>query len=415
MDAKTDPLAIDGGPKVRSESMKTTGVRFGDAELKELREALDQQTLFYWHGEKVAEFRRRFAELYGVRHAHMVSSGTAALHVATSALGVGPGDEVITSPITDQGTVVAILGQGGVPIFADVDPHTYNITADSVAACITEKTRAVIVVHLTGNAADMDGILAVAKEHGLRVIEDCAQSYGCYYKGRLVGTFGDVGCFSLNDYKHIGAGDGGVAITDDDALGERLQLSLDKGYYRDGSGRKPAYFALNYRPTELHGAVGIAQLGKLPNIVATRNCLGDRLTAKLGDTPGVFAHKVLDGCKSSYWFYLGRMDPETLGLDRNTFVEAVAAEGVPVTAGYITKMVYEYPVLADHSAFENCDFPWDGHYGRKVAYGPGLCPVAETVEATSWRAPITECMTERDVDDIAAAVTKVARHFAARA
>ncbi|MBI4556667.1 MAG: DegT/DnrJ/EryC1/StrS family aminotransferase [Candidatus Hydrogenedentes bacterium] len=386
-------------------------MRFDEAELKELKEALDQQTLFYWHGNKVKKFRQEFAALYGVKHCHMVTSGTAALHVATATVGVGPGDEVITSPMTDQGTVIAILAQGGVPIFADLDPHTYNIAPGGIEPLITAKTKAVIVVHLAGNAADMDAILPVARKHGLKVIEDCAQSYLCHYRGRLAGTLGDIGSFSLNDFKHISAGDAGMVITNDDQLGARAQLYLDKGYARDGSGRRPPFLAPNYRPSELHGAVALAQLRKLPAIVARRNSLGDRLTAQISNLPGIHPHKVLDGCESSYWFYLGRMDPRVLGVSRDEFVAAAAAEGVPVTPGYIGKMVYEYPVLADHHAFDNCSYPWDGIYGRNVKYGPGMCLVAEEIEATSWRCPITEFMAERDVEDIAAAIRKVQQYY----
>jgi dTDP-4-amino-4,6-dideoxygalactose transaminase len=405
-------LAIHGGTPVRTTPLVTTGKRFDETELHELKEALDQQTLFYWFGEKVKTFRRQFAELYGVKHCHMVTSGTAALHVATASIGIGPGDEVITSPITDQGTVVAILSQGGVPVFADVDPHIYAITPDSVEACVTGKTKAIMVVHLAGNPADMDGLLAVARKHNLTVIEDCAQSYLCHYKGRLAGTMGEMGCFSLNDFKHISAGDAGMVITNDDTLSEWAGLYLDKGYRRDGSGQRPEILAPNYRPSELHGAVAIAQLRKLPHICERRNALGDRLTAAITGTPGIHPHKVLDGCKSSYWFYLGRMDPAVLGVSRDEFVAAVAAEGVPVTAGYIQRMVYEYPVLTDHQAYRNCAYPWDGIYGRDIAYGPGLCPMAEEVEATSWRSPVTEFMEEQDIDDIAEAIRKVARHYA---
>lgn len=404
-------LAVHGGTPVRTTPITTTGKRFDETELKELREALDQQTLFYWYGEKVRTFQRQFAHLYGVKYCHMVTSGTAALHVACGALGIGPGDEVVTSPITDQGTVIAILAQGGVPVFADVDPHTYNITPDTVAACITNRTKAIIVVHLAGNPADMDGILRLAQRHELAVIEDCAQSYLCWYKGRLAGTLGDIGCFSLNDFKHISAGDAGMVVTNNESLSKRAALFLDKGYARDGTGRRPEFLAFNYRPNELTGAVAIAQLRKLPQICAQRNLLGDRLTTQIKDIPGLYPHRVLDDCKSSYWFYLGRMDPHVLEVTRDEFVKAVAAEGVPITPGYIGKMVYEYPVFVNHHAFENCKFPWDEKYGRAIQYGQGLCPVAEEVEATSWRCPVTEFMSPKDIDDIAAALKKVAEFY----
>jgi len=312
--AETQTLAIHGGEQVRTEPMDTRlDRRFDEQELEELKEALDQQTLFYWFGEKVKTFCRQFAAMYGVKHCHMVTSGTAALHVANAAAGVGPGDEVVASPMTDQGTVISILAQGAVPIFADLDPHTYNVTAKNIEKCITKKTKAINVVHLAGNPADMDPILRLAKKRGLRLIEDCAQSYLCWYKGRLVGTMGDLGCFSLNDFKHISAGDAGMVLTNDDDLAARVQLFLDKGYARDGSGRQPPFLGFNYRPSELHGAVAIAQLRKLPGIVAQRNLLGDRLTQQLKGVPGIFPAKVQRGCKSSYWFYMGRMDPKRLG------------------------------------------------------------------------------------------------------
>ncbi|MCP4642818.1 MAG: DegT/DnrJ/EryC1/StrS family aminotransferase [bacterium] len=407
-------LAIDGGPKVRTEPMAIDNPRFDESELQELKEALDQQTLFYWFGQKVKTFRSQFAMMYGVKHCHMVTSGTAALHTAVGAVGIGPGDEVITTPITDQGTVIAILAQGGVPIFADVDPHTYSVTAESVAKCITEKTKAVIVVHLAGSPADIDPIMELARERDLKVIEDCAQSYLAWYKGRLAGSIGDLGCFSLNDFKHISAGDAGMVLTNQDELADRAQLYLDKGYSRDGGGRKPPFLGFNYRPSELHAAVAIAQLRKLPGLCARRNALGDRLTAALEGVPGISPHKVLDGCKSSYWFYMGRMDPNVLKVSRDEFTAAVTAEGVIFWAGYIGDMVYEYPVLVEHRAFENCSFPWDGAYGRQVEYGKGLCPVAEEVEATAWRCPINESMSDQDVDDIAAAIKKVAGYYAGR-
>jgi len=223
---------------------------------------------------------------------------------------------------------------------------------------------------------------------------------------------GDLGCFSLNDFKHISAGDAGMVLTNDDEMADRAQLYLDKGYARDGSGRRPPFLAFNYRPSELHAAVAIAQLRKLPGIVAERNRLGDRLTAKIAGTKGVFPHKVLPDCKSSYWFYMGRMDPKRLGVSRDDFVAAVAAEGVPVGGGYIGKMVYEYPVLTEHHAYEHSNYPWDGIYGRKIPYGAGMCPVAEEAEATCWRLGIHEGMKEDEIDATAAAIAKVAEYYA---
>lgn len=251
-------LALNGGPKTKTTPFGA-GKRFDAEELQQLREALEQNTLFYWSGRKVKQFCADFAKMYDVPYCVATSSGTAALHVAVAALGLGAGDEVITSPITDMGSLIGILFQGAIPVFADVDPHTYNLDPAAVEARITPRTKALLVVHLAGNPCDMDAILSITQKYNLKVIEDCAQSYLSTYKGRLAGTFGDVGCFSLNDYKHISAGDGGMVITKDAEIARQLAYYADKHYHRDGSGRDPEWLAANYRMSELVGAVAIAQ------------------------------------------------------------------------------------------------------------------------------------------------------------
>ena len=185
-------LALLGGEKTKK-TPYGSGKRFGDEELRYLKEALDQNTLFYWSGNKARQFCERFSDMYGMKHCVTTSSGTASIHVALGALGITAGDEVITSPVTDMGSIIGILYQNAIPIFADLDPHTYNLDPKSVEEKITDKTKAIVVVHLAGNAADMDAIMDIARKHNVRVIEDCAQSYLTYYKGKLVGTIGDIG------------------------------------------------------------------------------------------------------------------------------------------------------------------------------------------------------------------------------
>src|SRR4051794_13506950 len=192
----TDTPAIAGGAPVKT-TPYGRAERYGEAELNQLREALAQQTLFYAHGKKVFELERRFAATIGAGHAVACSSATAAIHAALIALDVSPGDEVIVPPITDMGSVLPILWQRGVPVFADLDPVTFNVTADSVARCISKKTRAIVAVHLAGNACDLDGLKRVAAAAGVPLVEDCAQAHGCTYRGRPVGSLGRVGCFSL--------------------------------------------------------------------------------------------------------------------------------------------------------------------------------------------------------------------------
>ncbi|MDG0813587.1 DegT/DnrJ/EryC1/StrS family aminotransferase [Cohnella rhizosphaerae] len=285
-----EALAIHGGPKVKTTPFGT-GKRFGEEELKELREALEQDTLFYHYGEKVKSFLKKFNEMYGVRYSVAASSGTAAIHVALGAAGVTAGDEVITSPITDQGTVIGILYQNAIPVFADVLPDTYNMDPASIEARITKRTKAIVAVHLAGNPCDMDAIMAIARKHGLKVIEDCAQSYMSVYKGKLVGTIGDYGCFSTNDFKHISTGDGGmVTVNSGDAEDYAIVHAFaDKNYERFDTkvSRDIHHLAPNYRMTELQGAVGIAQLDKLAWICDKRQEYGTMLTDGLTGIPGI--------------------------------------------------------------------------------------------------------------------------------
>jgi perosamine synthetase len=302
-----EKLAIHGGPKAKN-TPYGTGRRFGEEELKELREALSQNTLFYWHGNKVKQFQEAFAKKYGAKHCVCTSSGTASIHVALGAIGLSCGDEVITSPITDAGTYIGILYQNGIPIFADLDPHTYNMAPKSIEQKITDRTRAILVVHLAGNPCDMDPIMDIAAQNNLRVIEDCAQSYMSYYKGKLVGTIGDIGCFSLNDFKHISAGDAGMIITDDDTLFVNAMRFADKNYGRGESAiRFPAFLAPNYRMSELEGAVALAQLKRLDWICEKRNKYGNALSEGIKGLPGIYPPKITECGKSSYWFYMLRI------------------------------------------------------------------------------------------------------------
>lgn len=411
-------LALFGGPKTKTTPFGT-GKRFGAEELRELGEALEQNTLFYWSGTKVKAFAAKFAAMYGMKRCVTVSSGTAAIHTALGALGVAPGDEVITSPITDMGTLIGILYQNAVPVFADLDPHTYNLTAETLAARITPKTKAFIVVHLAGNAADMDPILELARRHGIRVVEDCAQSYLCYNKGRLAGTLGDIGCFSLNDFKHISAGDGGMLVMNDEDLYYRAFRFADKNYDRfskeRGAMRRIESLASNYRMTELQGAVGLAQLDRLRGICEKRSRYGDQLTQSIRGLPGIDPPAVPEGGKSSYWFYMFRVKEKEAGVSRDEFSRALAAEGIPNSPGYIPGCVYEYDLFQNRSAFPGSEIPFNiNHTSDEIRYEKGLCPVAEDILRTAIQVSISQFYTEQDMREMADAIRKVSEYYANR-
>ena len=276
---------------------------FNFEELKLLRAALLSQNLCCIDGQMVSEFERQFSFDYGVPYGVASTSGTAAIHVALGALDLDPGDEVITAPITDMGTIIPILSQGAIPVFADVD-GTLNMAPASVEKCITSRTRAIIVVHLFGNPCDMDAMSAIAKRHNIPLIEDCSQAHWTHYKDRLVGTIGDIGCFSFQQSKHMTTGDGGMTITSNQAYYERMKLFADKGYARKGWGARSYLFhAPNYRMTELVGAVGLAQLGKVKAVVEKRRELGEHLTSLLRRIDGVEPAPVTEGARHSYWQY----------------------------------------------------------------------------------------------------------------
>src|SRR4051812_26942215 len=309
-----DLPAIAGGKPAKT-TPYTKLPRYGEEETSELREAIAQGTLFYAGEKKVHELEKQFASLRGCRHGIACSSGTAAIHSATMALGISPGDEVIVPPITDMGTILPVMWQGGVPVFCDLDPRTYNMTVESVEKVITDKPRAVIAVHLAGNPCDLHGLKELTDRRKIFLIEDCAQAHGCHYDNKPVGSVGQIGCYSFNEFKHIACGDGGIAITNDDALAKKLRLATDKGYDRTPgiSMRDPKFMANNYRMTELQGAVALAQLRKLDLIISRRQSWCGRLTKLLRGLPGLQLPAVQEQGAHSYWFYMMRVDPRQLG------------------------------------------------------------------------------------------------------
>lgn len=394
--------AIAGGTPAKTKPY-TRQPKFGPEEHEQVKEALDQGTLFYFFGKKVTELEKAFAEKHGVRHAVATSSGTASIHAGLIAAGVSPGDEVIVSPITDMGSVGPILWQGAVPVFADVHPTRHVMTVDTVRAVLTDKTRAVIAVHLWGNPADPKELKQLCDERGITLIEDCAQAYGCRQSGTVTGSIGHFGAFSLNDFKHISAGDGGVVVTDDDDLATRLRLATDKGYSRDkdASERNPVFLCNNYRMTELQGAVGLAQIAKMDSIVARRQAWCSELSERLAHLPGIILPEPTADSDVSWWFYMFRVDAENLGVDADEFGKALQAEQVPVGVHYIGRCIYEYPIFLDHTAFANGQHPYTA-----VKYQKGMCPEAENLLKNCLILPINEGYTRQDLDETVEAFEK---------
>ncbi|MFD0959713.1 DegT/DnrJ/EryC1/StrS family aminotransferase [Paenibacillus chungangensis] len=404
-------LAIHGGEKTKKNPFGT-GKRFGAEEAQQLLEALEQNTLFYHFGSKVKQFLSDFNTMYSVPYSVATSSGTAALHVALGAAGVSVGDEVITSPITDQGTVIGILYQNAVPVFADLEPYSFNLDPKSIEACITPRTKAIVVVHLAGNPCDMDPIMEIARKYNVKVIEDCAQAYLTKYKGRLVGTIGDYGCFSTNDFKHISTGDGGIVTVNsgDEADYHLTHAFADKNYKRLGNdlNRMPESLAPNYRMTELQGAVGIAQLTKMEWICEQRTRFGNAINEGLQGLKGLTPMQVAADNTCTYWFYMFRLNEENLNCTREQFCDALHAEGITNRMGYIPDVVYMQPMFQNKQAYLNSQFPFDL---TDTTYKRGDCPVAEAILQTAVQVPISEFYTKEDIAEVIAAIRKVTLYF----
>lgn len=402
--------AVAGGTPAKTAPFASEK-RYGEAELSMLAQALEQGTLFYAQGKMVYRLEEVYAARLGVPHAVACSSGTASIHTALMAAGISPGDEVITAPITDMGTIVPILWQGAVPVFADVDPETFVMSAESVADQVTDRTRAVVAVHLWGNACDLNAMREICDARGITLIEDCAQAFGCTYDGKPIGTVGDIGCFSLNEFKHISCGDGGLVVTRDAATAQKLRLATDKGYNRtaDAANRNATFLAGNYRMTELQAAVALAQLEKLDSIVQRRRQWCSDLSERLQGTPGVRCPKPTPGCDPSWWFYMMRVDEAEMGCTTDEFANALRAEGLPVGAHYIVQCVYEYPVFVGHSPFAR-----GNHAFERVDYGKGMCPEAESLLDTALILAVNQAYSRRDLDETALGIRRAAEWFAAR-
>ena len=377
---------------------------YGADELRLLRTALLSQNLCSVGGQLVRDFERAFAGVHDLPYAVASTSGTAAIHVALGALDLNPGDEVITTPITDLGTIIPILQQNAIPVFADVD-DSFNLDPRDVERKITPRTKAIIAVHLFGNPCDMDALMAIAKAHRLALIEDCSQAHLAEYRQRLVGTIGELGCFSFQQSKHLTTGDGGMTITANRAYAERMKLFVDKGWARKGFGARAYLFhAPNYRMTELVGAVGLAQLPKLQQVVARRRELAALLTEQVARIDGVSPLPVTPGAISSYWTYPLLIN----GGNAVAVADRMRVHRVWASGGYIGKPMYLCSEsLAAKKTFGTSQWPFTCNEPEiTYEYKAGLCPKAEAGLDRLLTLPLDESWTSERVARAAEVLAK---------
>ncbi|MDP3784895.1 MAG: DegT/DnrJ/EryC1/StrS family aminotransferase [bacterium] len=337
----------------------------------------------FWGGPFVRKFEKEFGRYFKIRYALSFNSATTALQAAVAALGIGPGDEVITSPFTMSATPASVLLNNAVPVFADIDLQTYCLSAESIEKRITKRTKAILAVNLFGGSADYGPILRLARKRHLKVIEDNAQAPGATYRGRFTGTIGDIGVFSFNVHKHIQSGEGGMLVTNNKSYAYRAALARNHGEVAadDWSGRGKFFRELiigsNYRLTEIQAAILSAQLKKLQNLNQQRIILADYLTKRLKKFYWLAPVSVLPKSRHVYYLYPIKFFGKKLGLGRKIFAMALAAEGFELEEGY-QKPLYLLRTYQKKQIYPRSRFPFIAReYQQKVDYRTGICPVAE--------------------------------------
>ncbi len=422
-------LAIRGGEKLRHEpfpAYNTIGVEEEEAALRVLRSGKLSTYLGTWHddfygGTEVQALEREWERFFKVKHAISVNSATSGLYAAVGAAGIGPGDEVIVSAYTMSASATAALVYGAIPVFADIEEEYYCLDVRSIEAKITPKTKAIIVVDIFGQVYDVEAINALAKEHNLIVIEDAAQAPGAMYKDKFAGTLGDMGVFSLNYHKHIHSGEGGIIVTDDDGLADRLRLIRNHAEaVLSARGIKSRdelvnMIGFNYRMTEIEAAIAREQLKKLPQLLEERIKNTDYLNEKLATIPCIRQTRVRPQSKHVYYVHVLQFDESAAGMHRNTFIDAVKAElpntllreesAVLLSYGYV-KPLYLQPLYQERVGFGDTGFPFNQ---STVQYTKGLCPVTEKMhnDLLISHEFMRPGMSHKDMDDVILAFEKV--------
>jgi perosamine synthetase len=404
-------LAIDGGEPIR-ETPFPRRLLVGEEEIDALHALLEKERtqgggFDRYGGEHVDAYEREFADYHGAAYATAVSSGTAAVHTALGALRLDIAQEVLSSPITDPGGVAPILWNNCIPIFADADARTMNVDPASLAERVTQRTRAIIVTHLAGQPVDMDPVMEIARAHSLPVIEECSQAHGALYKGRLVGTIGDMGVFSLMGGKHHTAGgQGGMVITENEEYYWNAKRFADRGKPFNSDETKNLFLGLNYRMTEIEAVIGRVQLEKLDDVLARRRDLAAQLADEIADLTAVRMGYTLPHTISSYWLLMLYVDTERLQVTKEQFARAAAAEGAPIDPHY-DWIIYETPWIRNRANYGATQCPWScPFYGQEVEY-EGSCPNARRAIDSHIVVRWHEDYSSADVHDIAQVLHKV--------
>ena len=395
---------------------ESSGRSFGPEELELLREVLNSGTLTSTKGTMVRRLEQRFAEILEVPYVRACSSGTTAVHAAIAAVDPEPGSEIITTPITDMGALSPIIFQTAIPVFADVDPVTGNVTAATVEDRISDRTRAIVVTHLFGNpVADLAEIRELANARGVPLIEDCAQAFLAAMDGQPVGTWGDIGCFSLQQGKHITCGEGGLTVTSDQSIARHLKVWIDKAWPYGEANPDHEFLAMNGRLSELQGAVALAQMDKLSVGVKRRIEMAARLSSALEGLPGLTTPKTAATARNVFWRYPVLIDPEIIEGGPQGVAADLGQVGIGSAPRYIQKPAFQCKVIADQRTFGESRFPFSLARPEAVDYSPerfpGVFDYLDQVLVLPWN----ERFEAHHIDSLATVLTESILSRAGRA
>lgn len=412
-------LALFGGTPVLAEPLRSYP-SMGEAECEAVVEVVRSGCLSgffgspcdeFFGGPKVRAFEAAWSQFYDVKHTISVNSNTSGLLAALGAVGVGPGDEVIIPPTTMSATAITPLFWGGVPVFADIEDRTFCLDPNSVKAAMSPRTKAIVVVNLFGHPGPLRELRELADAHGVHLIEDNAQSPLGHEDGAKCGTVGHIGVFSLNYHKHIHTGEGGMCVTNDKNLADRMALIRNHGENAHqwlGIENAANVIGLNLRQTELGAAIGLVQLGNIDAHVGKREHIAERLSETLSDLEGLMPPAVRPGCRHNYYCWVLRYDAEAVGVSRETFSRALEVEGFPHGVGYLAPL-YTLPAFQQRRAIGRDGWPFTGVAAK---YEPGICPVAERLhkEEIMLFEPCAWDIDEKTLDRLCEALRKVHAH-----
>jgi perosamine synthetase len=419
-----EKLAIFGGKKSFNLEVKSYN-SIGDEEVLAAKEVVESGILSQFIGEwdadfyggpKVKEFENNWSKFFNIKHSVSVNSNTSGLMVALGAIGLEPGDEVIVSPWTMAASATSILVWNAIPVFADIEPDTFNLDPISIENNITKFTKAIVVTNIFGHAARLNEIMSIAQKYNLKVIEDNAQAPGAKYYKKFTGCVADIGVFSLNYHKHIHTGEGGMCVTNNDNLAERMQLIRNHAEaVVDGKGIKNLtnMIGFNFRMGEIEAAIGIEQLKKLPSIISEKINWSNHISEGLSSLKGLKTPTVKEHCSHVYYTYPITIDDNITGVHRDKIYEALVAEGIPALGNCYVNL-HLFPIYQKKIAYGSNGFPWSSEvYQGNVSYDKGICPVAENMNSRNYLdIGVSHIQLNKEIcDSIIGSFKKVWRHI----